>query len=315
MKAIFYHRYGPSDVLEFGEVPEPKITDRQILVKVHAASVNPVDWKFRSGKPRIPFLRMPRIPGLDIAGEVARIGKAVTRFKIGDAVYGMLSAFSGGGCAEYAAVPEENVALKPRKLTFEEAAAVPVAGITALQALRNQGRIQDGHHVLINGASGGVGSFAVQIAKACGAEVTAVASRRNMDFVKSLGANRMVDYTTEDFTQLDARYDIIFDAVVSRTFNECKPVLSPRGVYITTLPTFAAILHLLMGPLTRGKRARMINLRPRRADLETLTEWLEAGKVRPMIDKTFPLLKTAEAHALSETGHARGKIVIRISEG
>jgi NADPH:quinone reductase-like Zn-dependent oxidoreductase len=314
MKAVFYHRYGPPDVLEFGEVPEPKITERQLLVKVHAAAVNPVDWKFRSGKPRIPFLRLPRIPGLDIAGEVVRVGNAVSRFKTGDAVYGMLSAFSGGGCAQYAAVPERNTAIKPRNLTFEEAAAVPVAAMTALQALRDQGKIKIGNRVLINGASGGVGSFAVQIAKACGAEVTAVTSGKNLDFVKGLGADRVIDYNTEDFTRSDSRYDILFDTVAARSFSQCRRVLGAKGLYITTLPSLDTILHLMIGMILQGKRARVINVRRRVSDLETLTEWIEAGKIHPMIDRTFPLSKTAEAHALSETGHARGKIVIRISD-
>lgn len=314
MKAIFYHRYGPPDVLEFGEVPEPKITERQLLVKVHAASVNPVDWKFRSGKPRIPFLRLPRIPGLDIAGDVVRVGNAVSRFKTGDAVYGMLSAFSGGGCAEYAAVPERNAAIKPRNLTFEEAVAVPVAAMTALQALRDQGKIKIGNRVLINGASGGVGSFAVQIAKSFGAEVTAVTSRKNMDFVKGLGADRVIDYTAEDFTKTDPGYSIIFDAVAKRSFTECKPLLSPKGVYISTLPSLDTILRIIIGSIMGGKRARLVNLRARGSDLELLTEWVETGKVRPMIDKIFPLSKTAEAHAYSETGRAHGKIVISITD-
>lgn len=314
MKAIFYHRYGPPEVLEYGEIPEPKITERQLLVKVHAASVNPVDWKFRSGKPRIPFLKLPRIPGLDIAGEVVRVGNAVSRFKTGDAVYGLLSAFSGGGCAEYAAVPERNAAIKPRNLTFEEAAAVPVAAMTALQAMRDHGKIKSGDRVLINGASGGVGSFAVQIAKSFGAEVTAVTSRKNLDFVKGLGAGCVIDYTAEDFTKSDSSFDIIFDPVARRSFTECKPLLSPKGVYISTLPSLDTILRIVIGSIVGGKRARLVNLRARTSDLELLTEGIEAGKIHPMIDRIFPLSKTAEAHALSETGHARGKIMIRISD-
>lgn len=314
MKAILYRRYGSPEVLEYTDVPEPRIHDNQILVKIHAASVNPVDWKFRSGKPRIPFLKLPRIPGMDIAGEVVRVGKAVSRFKTGDAVYGTLSAFSGGGCAEYAAVPERNAAIKPRNLTFEEAAAVPVAAMTALQAMRDHGRIKRGDRVLINGASGGVGSFAVQIAKSFGAEVTAVTSRKNMDFVKGLGADRVIDYTTEDFTKSDSSFDIILDPVANRSFTECKPRLSPKGVYISTLPSLDTILRIVIGSIVGGKRARLVNLRARASDLELLTEWIEAGKIHPMIDRTFPLSKTAEAHALSETGHARGKIMIRISD-
>jgi NADPH:quinone reductase-like Zn-dependent oxidoreductase len=186
--------------------------------------------------------------------------------------------------------------------------------MTALQALRDQGKIKSGNCVLINGASGGVGSFAVQIAKTFGAVVTAVTSRKNMDFVKGLGADRVIDYTTEDFTKSDSSFDIIFDPVASRSFTECKPLLSPKGVYISTLPSLDTILRIIISSIVGGKRARLINVRRRVSDLETLTKWIEAGKVRPVIDKIFPLSNTAEAHALSETGHARGKIMIRISD-
>lgn len=312
MKAILYRRYGPPEVLEYAEAPEPQIKDRQILVRVHSASVNPVDWKFRSGKPRIPFLRLPRIPGLDIAGEVARVGKAVTRFKAGDAVYGMLPAFSGGGCAEQAALPERNAALKPRRLTFDEAAAVPVAGLTALQGLRDHGRIKNGDRVLINGASGGVGSFAVQLAKAFGAEVTAVTGASNREFVKDLGADRVVDYTEVDFTRIDRRFDIVFDAVANRSFGSCRRILAPKGIYLKTLPDASTLLGAVLSPLFGGKRAGLVNVRPRGADLEFLSDWFEAGKIRPAVTKIFPLSKTAEAHAHSETGHARGKIIVQI---
>ena len=213
MHAIFYRRPGQPDVLEYGNLPEPAISDRQILVKIRAAGVNPVDWKMRRLRLRLPWQRWPMIPGSDLAGEVTRVGRAVRRFRPGDAVYAMLSPFSGGACAEYAAVPEGRAARKPDRLTFVEAAAVPLAGLAALQALRDLGRIRSGQRVLINGASGGVGSFAVQIAKVYGADVTAVTGRTHVDFVKSLGADRMIDYQAEDFTASDARYDLIFDEI------------------------------------------------------------------------------------------------------
>jgi len=314
MKAILYRRYGPPEVLEYTDLPEPQIRVDQILVKVHATSVNPVDWKFRNGKPRIPFLKLPRIPGSDIAGVVIQVGKSAGRFKPGEAVFAVLSPFSGGGCAEYAAVPWRRAAVKPRNLAFEEAAAVPIAGLTALQALRDHGKIRRGHHVLINGASGGVGSFAVQIAKAHGAAVTAVTSRKNTDFVRELGADDVIDYTAEDFTKSGSRFDIIFDPIGNRSFAECKLVLNPDGVYITTLPSPAMILPILITPVVGGKQARLVNLRARASDLAILLEWIEAGKIRPRIDKIFPLSKTSEAQAYSETGHARGKIVIKVSE-
>ena len=311
MKAILYRRYGPPEVLEVVDAPEPVITDQQILVKVRAAGVNPVDWKFRGGHPKIP-LTLPRIAGSDLSGEVVRVGRTVTRFHIGDAVYGSLSPLSGGACAEYAAVPEKQAALKPRNLSFEEAAAVPIAGLTALQCLRDLGRIQPRHRVLINGASGGVGSFAVQMAKLYGAEVTGVTSGRNLDLVAGLGADRVIDYTAEDFARSNARYDIVFDAVATRSFKECKPVLNPKGVYVTTLPSFGTILQMLIQPILQGPKARSITARIRTADLTLLKEWIEDGKVHPVIDRLFSFSETAEAHHYGERGHARGKIVINV---
>ena len=312
MKAALYHRYGPPEVLEVAEVPEPVIKDRQLLVKVRAAAVNPVDWKLRSGKPRIPFLRMPRITGLDIAGEIVEIGRSVERFKTGESVYAMLSAFAAGGCAAYAAVPQRNASRKPGNLTMEEAAAVPLAALTALRGLRDQGRIKHGDRVLINGASGGVGSFAVQIARVYGAEVTAVTSGRNLDFVKELGADYVVDYTLEDFTKGSSRYDLIFDVVSNRSFRECQAVLSPKGVYLSTLPQFSTILQIVIGSILGGKRASFANVRASGKALDQITEWIEAGKLRPHIDRVMPLSKIAEAHTYSETGRVRGKIVIEV---
>jgi NADPH:quinone reductase-like Zn-dependent oxidoreductase len=313
MKAVLYHRYGGPEVLEYADLPEPAIGDRQVLIKVHAAGVNPVDSRLRRGAPRIPFLRWPRIPGVDIAGEIVRVGRSVTRFQPGEAIYAMLSPFSSsGGCAEYAAVPERAVARKPGKLTFEEAAAVPLAALTALQALRNQGRIARGHDVLINGASGGVGSFAVQIARVYGAEVTAVTSRHNMEFVQTLGANSVIDYASEDFTVSPSRYDLIFDAVGLRSFRTCQHALRPKGTYVSTLPKLSTVIRMMTGPLAGGKQARVLTVRARGTDLEQLTTWIEAGQVRPQIDRILPLSKTAEAHAYSEGGHARGKIVIDV---
>lgn len=314
MKAVLFRRYGPPDLLELVELPEPKISADQLLVKVHAAGVNPVDWKIRSGHPKIPVLmKLPQIPGSDLSGEVVQVGRSITQFKIGDAVYGTLSPFSGGACAEYAALPEKNAALKPRTLSFEEAAAVPIAGLTALQSLRDLGGIKPGDRLLINGASGGVGHFAVQIAKVYGTEVTGVTGGRNLDFVKELGADRVTDYTKEDFTKSDFRYDIVFDTVAKRSFKECRAVLNSRGVYITTLPSAATVLQMLIGPIFGGPKARIISARARRADFNLLTEWFDAGKVRVMIDRLFPLSETAEAHRYGEAGHIRGKIVIKIS--
>lgn len=309
MKAIVYRRYGPPEVLEYTDVPEPQIKEDQMLVKVHAAGINPVDWKLRAGHPKIPAFKQ-RIPGSDLSGEVVQVGKAVTRFKIGDPVFGVVSPFSGGACAEYVAVPEKNAALKQGTVSFEEAASLPIAGLTALQSLRDLGKIKEGDRVLINGASGGVGHFAVQIATGYGAEVTGVTSGKNVDFVKSLGAALVIDYTQEDFTISDPRYDILFDAVANRTFKECKPILTPKGVYITTLPSVETVLRMLIQPFLGDPKARIFFVKTRSADLQNLAEWCEAKKLRPVIDRTFPLSQTAEAHRYGEAGHARGKIVI-----
>ena len=313
MKAVIYRRYGSPEVLEYTDVPEPQIKEDQILVKVHAAGVNPVDWKFRAGHPKIPGFKS-RIPGSDLSGEVVQVGKAVTRFKIGDPVFGVVSPFSGGACAEYAAIPEKNAALKQGTVSFEEAASLPIAGLTALQSLRDLGKVKERDRVLINGASGGVGHFAVQIAKGFRAEVTGVTSGKNVDFVKGLGADRVIDYTQEDFTKSDPRYDILFDTVATRTFKKCKPVLTPKGVYITTLPSVATVLQIMIQPFLGGPKARTVFAKMRSDDLQILAEWCEAKKLRPVIDRTFPLSQTAEAHRYGEAGHARGKIVIDLSK-
>jgi NADPH:quinone reductase-like Zn-dependent oxidoreductase len=311
MKAMVYRRFGPPDVLELAELPEPEIKPHELLVRVGAVGVNPVDWKLRSGHPKIPG-GFPRIPGSDLAGEVVRVGAAVTKFKPGDAVYGMLSPFRGGALAEYAALPERHAAKQPENLSVEEAAAAPVAGMTALQVLRDVGRVKAGDRVLINGASGGVGSFAVQIAKAFGAHVTAVTSGGNIGWVRELGADDAIDYIRDDFTRSGERYDLIFDTVSTRSFSECRPILTSRGIYVATLPSPGRVFYRILTALPFGKRARIVTLRNRAADLEALRGLIEADKVRPAIDHVFPLAQAAEAHAASESGRARGKIVIRI---
>lgn len=314
MKAVIYRRPGPPNVLEYTDVAEPRINDRRVLVRIRAAGVNPVDWKMRRMRLRVPWQRWPVIPGSDLAGEVVRAGAAVARFRPGDTVYGMLSPLTGGAYAEYAAVAEDRLARKPTNCSFEEAAAVPVAGLAALQALRDLGRIVAGSRVLINGASGGVGSFAVQIAKAYGAAVTAVSSGKNAEFTTALGADRVIDYQREDFTRSGGTYDLIFDAVGVRAFSECRRVLDRHGVYVSTLPSAATVRDLVVGSFRQGPRARAVFLRVKRADLDALTALIEAGKVRPRIDRVFPLAQAAEAHAYSEAGRTRGKIVIRVAD-
>ncbi len=310
MKAVVIRRYGAAEVLQYEEVEQPKIEPTQLLVKVRASSVNPIDWKIRQGMlSLITGGKFPKILGFDVAGEVVAVGSGVTRFKPGDAIYGSTS-FPGGGYAEFAAVPENLVALKPTNLSYEEAGTVPLAALTALQALRDQGNIQTGQTVLINGAAGGVGIFAVQIAKALGAVVTGVSSTKNLDLVKSLLADRVIDYTQQDFTQDTAQYDIIFDAVGKRSLSETRKVLKPNGVYITTVPNPKVSLEIVLTAFLPGQKAKFILEKPNTQDLVYLKGLIEAGKIRAVIDRTYPLQELAAAHSYSETGRAVGKIAL-----
>ncbi|MBR8837458.1 MAG: NAD(P)-dependent alcohol dehydrogenase [Stigonema ocellatum SAG 48.90 = DSM 106950] len=313
MKAVIIRRYGSPEVLQYEDVEQPKIKPDQLLVKVHATTVNPIDWKIRQGMFKlISGSKFPIILGFDLSGEVVEVGSGVTHFKPGDPIYGNVG-FPGGAYAEFAAVPEKSAALKPTNMTYEEAATVSGAALTALQALRNQGNIQSGHTVLINGASGGVGIFAVQIAKALGAEVTAVCSTKNLELVKSLGASRLIDYTQQDFTQDTTQYDIIFDAVGKQSFSSCKGVLKPNGVYVTTLPSPDSIFQSILTLLIPGKKAKIVFESPNSQDLVYLKELIESGKIRTVIDRTYPLQELAAAHAYSETGRAVGKIAIAVA--
>ncbi|MFS0513942.1 NAD(P)-dependent alcohol dehydrogenase [Nostoc sp. UIC 10607] len=313
MKAVVIRRYGAAEVLHYEDVEQPKIEPTQLLVKVRASSVNPIDWKIRKGMlSLITGSNFPKILGFDVAGDVVAVGSGVTRFKAGDAIYGSTS-FPGGGYAEFAAVPENVAALKPTNLSYEEAAAVPLAALTALQALRNEGNIQTGQTVLINGAAGGVGSFAVQIAKALGAVVTGVCSTKNLDLVKSLLADRVIDYTQQDFTEDIAQYDIIFDAVGKRSLSQTKRVLKPNGIYITTLPSPEVFLEGILTAFLPGQKAKFILEKPNTQDLVYLKELIEAGKIRVVIDRTYPLEELAAAHDYSETGRVVGKIAIAVS--
>jgi 2-desacetyl-2-hydroxyethyl bacteriochlorophyllide A dehydrogenase len=313
MKALVIREYGSPEVLQYQEVEPPKIKPDQLLVKVRATCVNPVDWKIRKGMLKlITGNKFPMILGFDLSGDVVEVGSQVTRFKPGDAIYGNVGLL-GGAYAELAAVPEKSVALKPTNMTYEEAASVPVAALTALQALQDLAHIQPGQTVLINGASGGVGTFAVQIAKALGAEITAVCSTKNSDLVKSLGADRVIDYTQQDFTQDTAQYDIILDAVAKQSFSSCKQVLKPNGIYVNTLPTPETIVQSVLTAFIPGKKAKFILETARSQDLLYLKELIEAGKIRSVIDRTFPLQELAAAHAYSESERAVGKIAITVA--
>jgi len=311
MKAVVFDRYGSVEVLQYRELSKPTIKPDQLLVRVSASSVNPVDWKIRQGHVQLlSGFNFPRIVGSDISGVVEEIGREVTKFQPGDEVYTFLNPLTGGACAEYCAVPESAAAIKPQNITHTEAATVPIAGLTALQALRDLGEIQAGKKVLINGASGGVGIFAVQIAKAMNALVTGVCSAKNRDFVNNLGADFVLDYAEVDFTKQTEKYDIILDAVGKKTFAECENVLETEGVYISTLPSFDNLVPMFLSWFVPGKKAKSIVANANNSDLGILRELIESGKVEPIVDRTYSLQEVAAAHAYSETGRAVGKIAI-----
>lgn len=316
MKAVVIERYGGPEVLEVREVDRPRPGVGQILVRVSAAGVNPVDWKIRQGSLRwVLWLAWPHLLGGEVAGIVQEIGSTATRWQVGHAVFGLVNLRRGGGYAEYAVLDERAVAPKPDAWSFEEASGAALAGATALQALRDHGRLEAGMHVLINGASGGVGVFAVQIARALGAQVTAVCSSGNHQLVRNLGAETVLDYTREDFVAGAVRYDLIFDAAATRSFGECRRVLTRRGVYVTTLPQPGAFCWAAASRLLTvsgyGKRAEVVFLKARAKDLEFLARLGEQGRLRVVVDRVYSLEKAAEAHRRSQTGHAAGKIVLR----
>src|SRR5215216_5898237 len=322
MKAIVRDKYGPPDVLDLQEVEQPELTDEGVLVRVRACSVNRVDWYDVTGTPWIarPMtgLRGPkfRLIGRDFAGTVEAVGKDVTDLQPGEDVFGGKS--GGGSFAEYVCVPM-GIARKPANLTFEEAAAVPVAALTALQGLRDHGQLQPGHEVLVNGASGGVGTFAVQIAKALGAEVTAVCSTRNVEQAQSLGADQVIDYTVEDFTRSGRRFDMILDVAGSKSWSQCRRVLNPDA----TLVIVGAKGNPLLGPLGHIAKVRLAALRGSQKavffmanfnepDLDALRELLESGQVKPVVEKRYELSEVADALRYLGEGHAQGKIVINV---
>jgi NADPH:quinone reductase-like Zn-dependent oxidoreductase len=323
VKAIVFEKYGSPDVMHLKEVSPPAPKDNEVLIKVHAVSINAADShllradpflvRFASGlfKPKIQTL------GADVAGRVEAVGGSVTQFKAGDEVFGDLSGAGFGGLAEYVCAPENILALKPSNLGFEEAAAVPMAAVTALQGLRDVGKIQAGQKVMIYGASGGVGAFAVQIAKAHGAEVTAVCSTSKMDLARSLGAHHVMDYTREDFTQSGQRYDLIFAANGNRALSDFEPALTSTGTFVLSGGSILRIFQaMLLGPFKSkkgGKTFQGFTAKPSQADLNVVKGLIESGKVKPVIDRRYPLSETPDAMRYLEEGHARGKIVIIVA--
>ncbi len=318
MKAIVCHNYGSPDVLQCEDIEKPTAGDDEVLIKVRAASVNPVDRIFR-GRPYLVRIKTglskPKDTrlGRDVSGEVEAVGRNVTRFKPGDEVFGT----SSGAFAEYACASESAFVMKPDTVTFEQAASVPIAALTALQGLRDKGQIQPGQKVLINGAAGGVGTFAVQIAKSFGADVTGVCSTGNVDMVRSIGADRVIDYTREDFTKGAQRYDLIFDCVSNHSLAACRRVLNPNGkfVIVGASKVRTSLSHALKGlVLSRfvSQNFVMFIARLRKDDLTILGDLMKAGKVTPVIDRTYTLSEVPEAIRYLEEGHARGKIVITL---
>ncbi len=323
MKAIIFTKYGPPEVLQLKEIAKPAPKEDEVLVRVHAASVNAYDWHMMRAD--IFLVRLmgaglfkPKNTGLgaDIAGIVETVGSNVKQFKPGDEVYGDIAGSGHGGFAEYAAAPEKALAHKPVNISFEQAAAVPMAAVTALQGLRDVGKIQAGQKVLINGASGGVGTFAVQIAKSFGAEVTAVCSTGNLDQARSIGADHVIDYTQEDFTQTGQQYDLILAVNGYHPLSAYKRALAPRGTYVMAGGAPAQIFQaMLLGSwMSRGGERKMggVSAKMSQKDLVYMKELIETGKVTPVIDRHYPLSEAAEALRYLGAGHARGKVIITI---
>ncbi len=317
MKAIVYEKYGdPQDVLEVREVGKPTPRDDEVLVKVYAAAVNYSDWAFVRGKPFLVrligaglFKPKNRTLGADIAGRVEGVGRNVTRFVFSDEVYGDLGDIGFGGFAEYVSVPESHLSLKPVNLPFEEAAAVPQASIVALQGLRDEGQIKSGHKVLIYGASGGIGTFAVQIAKSYGAEVTGVCSTKNLDKLVSIGADHVIDYTKEDFTQNEGRYDLILDIVANRSTSDYLRALSSHGRYVAVAFNPKSMLQ---GSKNGAKKVSSLGAKSSAEDLVYMKGLVEDGKIMPVIDRCFPMDETAKAIGYYGERHSQGKVVISI---
>jgi len=342
MQAIVYHQYGSPDVLQCQEIEKPAPGDGQVLIKVRAASVNPMDCGEIKGVPYIfrgliglrkPQITRPCLLGVDVAGEVVALGRNVMQFKAGDEVFGVCISnpqASGlrawvhcqGAFAEYVCVPEATLVAKPKNVTFEQAAAVPIAALTALQGLRDKGQIQSEQSVLIHGAGGGVGTFAVQIAKSFGAVVTAVSQTKNVELVRSIGADHVIDYTRDDFTKSGQRYDLIFDCFAQHSLSACRRVLNPGGTYVAAggpmkgggMGLLSRLTYMLVVSRLTSQKLLTFLAQPRKEDLNIIRELMATGKVRPVIDRCYPLSEVPEAIRHLQKGHAVGKVVITLEQ-
>jgi NADPH:quinone reductase-like Zn-dependent oxidoreductase len=314
MQAVGFRRYGTAEVLEPLEVSVPAVEADTVLIRVAAAGVNPADWRIRNGQFRFGMrIRMPFVPGSDVAGVVEAVGSEVTKFRPGDRVYAMLTAAKGGAYAQFVAAPESDVALVPSTISLGEAAAVPLTALSALQALRDEANLQPGEHILIYGASGGVGTFAVQMAKATGARVAAVCSGRNVELVRSLGADEVLDYTQDDIFAEGSQYDTIFDAANQYSFWRWRRILRPQGTVVTVNPIIGKIMPPFLTQLFGG-HLKSFFVQPSGANLETISQWIAEGRVRPVVEKYYPVADAADAHERSESLRARGKLVLVVDE-
>jgi NADPH:quinone reductase-like Zn-dependent oxidoreductase len=313
MKAVQYRRYGDETALENVERERPRARGRKLLVRVWYSSVNPIDWKIRNGMVKhILPLRFPAVPGFDISGEVVEVGPRVSRFKPGDVVFARLDSISGGASAEYALVGERAAAHLTEGLDAKDAAAMPLAALTALQALRDHGRIASGKRVLIIGASGGVGHYALQIAKTYGAQVTGVCSGGNVELIRELGADHVIDYQRDESYDAGAPYDIILDLVASPDIGSFTPLMSDDSVYVATVPTLGLLTRMLTWSFTSKRRARFVTVKSRGSDLEEIAALVSRGELRTVIDSVYPLERLDQAHRRSETNRARGKVVVEV---
>ena len=313
MKAVVINNFGSPEVLQIKDINLPIIKNNEVLIQVKASSINPVDWKHRKGNHKlIKGSKFPIVLGYDAAGIVEEIGSKVTKFKKGDIVYARLSRNYGGAYAEFTATSEDTVALMPESLSFEEAAAIPLAAVTALQGLRDKGNIKKGDNVLIIGAASGVGHFAVQIAKFYEAKVTAICSLRHENMMNDLKPDKLIDYTKTDILQLTEKFDIIFDVVGKHSFKTLHHLLKPGGTYITTLPRPKVLVHKILSLFTQAKKTKTFLMKSKGSDLEFLNELVEQNKFKVFIDKVFPMQEISKAHEYSETGKVAGKIVISV---